>query len=144
MENKHESLDHYLKKLEKEATNELQEFLDLSPSYYSTDHLLELRQRWLKEMQLFLQVKKLNLLIGGLAFFWLGVGFLFYFFDRRILALIASCFFVVFLFTFLIASFIAKRRFKSRAYQEYIGNLLNDELQLRGIQIQLFDYKRGV
>ena len=50
---KHESLDNYLERLELEATNELQEFVELHPSYYTTDHLLDLRRQWLSEMQLF-------------------------------------------------------------------------------------------
>ena len=142
MKNKHKSLDDYLKKLEKEAANELQEFLDLSPSYYSTEHLLELRRKWLGEMQLFLQMKKVNYLIGALTPFWLTMSIAFYSFNIEILTVIAACLFVVFLLAFLTGLFFIKQRFKSRAYQEYIGNLLNNELQLRGIHIQLFDYKR--
>lgn len=58
MNKKHESLDTYLERLELEAANELQEFVELSPSYYSTDHLLDLRRQWLGEMQLFRQMQK--------------------------------------------------------------------------------------
>ena len=50
MNKKHESLESYLDLLEREATNELQEFVELHPSYYTTDHLLDWRRQWLSEM----------------------------------------------------------------------------------------------
>lgn len=143
MKNKHESLDNYLERLEKEATNELQEFVELEPSYYSTDHLLELRRQWLGEIQLFQQMQKVNIIIGACSPIWFTVGVLFLILEMEILAVIAFCLFSVFLLVFLIASFVVKRRFKSRGYLEFIGNLLNDELQLRGIRVQKFDYKKN-
>ena len=143
MNNKHESLESYLERLEQEATNELQEFVELHPSYYSTDHLLDLRRQWLSEMQLFRQMQKMNITIGACSPVWLGVGILFATLEMQILTVISFCLFSVFLFTFLVASFVVKKKFKSRGYLEYIGDLLKDELQLRGIRVQKFDYKRN-
>jgi len=140
---KQESLDTYLERLELEAANELQEFVELSPSYYSTDHLLDLRRQWLGEMQLFRQMQKMNLIIGGCAPVWFGVGILFSTLGMQILTVVSFCLFSVFLFTFLVASFVVKKKFKSRGYLEYIGELLNDELHLRGIRVQRFDYKKN-
>lgn len=142
MNKKHESLDKYLERLELEAANELQEFVALDPAYYSTDHLLDLRRQWLGEMQLFRQMQKMNLIIGACSPIWLGVGILFASLEMEILTIIAFCLFSVFLFTFLIASFVVKKKFKSRGYLDYIGNLLNEELRLRGIRVQHFDYKK--
>ena len=138
---KQESLNDYLERLEREADNELQEFVALAPAYYSTEHLLDLRRIWLGEMQLFCQMHKMNLIIGACAPVWFGVGILFAVLEMQILTIITLCLFSVFIFTFLVASFAVKKRFRSRGYLEYIGNLLNDELHLRGIRVQRFDYK---
>ena len=143
MNKKHETLDKYLERLEHEAANELQEFVELEPSFYSTDHLLDLRRQWLGEMQLFRQMQKMNLIIGGCSPVWFAVGILFANLEMQILTILSFCLFSVFLFTFLVASFVVKKKFKSRGYLEYIGNLLNDELQLRGIRVQHFDYKKN-
>lgn len=143
MKKKHESLDAYLERLEQEANNELQEFVELEPSYYSTDHLLDLRRQWLGEMQLFQQMQKMNLVIGACAPIWMLVGILFSFLKMQILTVIAFCLFSVFTLTFVVASLVVKRRFKSRGYLEHIGDLLNTELQSRGIRVQHFDYKRN-
>ncbi|MEM6318861.1 MAG: hypothetical protein AAF960_14410 [Bacteroidota bacterium] len=143
MNKKHESIDHLLDRLEKEATNELQEFVELDPSYYSTEHLLDLRRQWLSEVQLFRQMQKMNLIIGGCAPVWFAVGILFSILKMEILTVVSFCLFSVFLFTFLVASFVVKRKFKSLGYLEFIGDLLNDELQSRGIRVQRFDYKRN-
>ena len=143
MKNKHETLDDYLTRLELEAANELQEFVGLDPSYYSTDHLLDLRRQWLGEIQLFRQMKKMNIIIGACAPIWFVVGILFAVLEMQILTVVAFCLFSVFIFTFLVASFVVKKKFKSQGYLEYIGNLLNNELQLRGIRVQHFDYKKN-
>ena len=143
MNKKHESLDNYLERLEREASNELHEFVVLHPSYYTTDHLLDLRRQWLNEMQLFRQMQQMNITIGACAPIWLMVGILFATLEMEILTVIAFCLFSVFLFTFLVASFVVKKKFKSKGYLEYIGDLLNDELQLRGIRVQKFDYKKN-
>ncbi|MEM1121065.1 MAG: hypothetical protein AAGJ18_11505 [Bacteroidota bacterium] len=143
MNKKHESIDKYLERLERESTNELQELVRLDPSYYSTDHLLDLRRQWLGEMQLFQQMQKMNMIIGACSPFWFVVGILFATLKMQILTVIAFCLFSVFLFTFLVASFLVKSRFKGQGYLEYIGELLNDELQFRGIRVQRFDYKRN-
>lgn len=143
MNKKHESIEKYLERLEHEATNELQELVKLDPSYYSTDHLLDLRRQWLGEMQLFQQMQKMNIIIGACSPVWFVVGMLFATLKMQILTVVAFCLFSVFLFTFLIATFLVKKKFKSRGYLEYIGELLNDELQLRGIRVQRFDYKRN-
>jgi len=84
---KHESIDNYLERLEREATNELQEFVALHPSYYTTDHLLDLRRQWLSEMQLFRQMQKMNLTIGACAPIWLGVGRIHWRFLKRRVAI---------------------------------------------------------
>ena len=143
MDKQQESLDNFLARLEREATNELQEFVALHPSYYTTDHLLDLRRQWLSEMQLFQQMQKMNITIGACAPVWMGIGILFATLEMQILTVIAFCLFSVFLFTFLVASFVVKKKFKSRGYLEYVGDLLNDELQLRGIRVQKFDYKKN-
>lgn len=143
MNNKRESLDRYLERLEREATDELQEFAYLDPTYYSTDHLLDLRRQWLNEMQLFQQMQKMNLIIGGCSPVWFVVGILFATLEMDILSIVAICLFSVFLLTFLVASFVVKKRFKSKGYLKYIGQLLNEELHLRGIKVQRFDYKQN-
>ena len=84
MKNKHEPLDKYLERLENEAANELQEFVELEPSYYSTDHLLELRRQWLGEIQLFQQMQKVNLIIGASSPIWFIVGVLFILLEMQI------------------------------------------------------------
>ena len=143
MNKKHESLEKCLERLENEAANELQEFVVLDPSYYSTDHLLDLRRQWLGEMQLFRQMKKMNIIIGACAPIWLLIGILFATLDMEILTVVSFCLFSVFLFTFVIASFVVKKKFRSQGYLQYIGDTLEEELQFRGIRVQHFDYKRN-
>lgn len=142
MKKKHESLDSYLERLEFEAMNELQEFVQLAPSYYTTDHLLDLRRQWLGEIQLFKQMQKMNMIIGACSPVWFAVGVLFAVLEMQILTVVTFCLFSVFLFTFLVATFVVKKKFKSLGHLEYIGDLLNDELHLRGIRVQKFDYKK--
>jgi hypothetical protein len=125
------SIDDLLHKIEQECNDDPDMLLIVDPENYTTEHLFQLRGRWLKRNNDYKKMHKLVFGLGAISplFFAIGMsGFTF----SPILGVIFLPLSVFCFFGFLIGIFTISARFKSTGYQNSIIQTIDRELKKRG------------
>ena len=119
-------------------------FADLEPSYYTIRQLLEIREQWIEQVHLYHRSHSVKNLLGFSTAAWLAItGFCGYMEMEHYFLIICLFVTAVFTFIFLFSVFAIRSKFKSRAYLDRLGQLINGELERRGVKIPHYDYQQG-
>jgi len=145
MRKKPDPIEQQLQKIEQIGNDELRLFSDLDPTFYTIRHLLEVREHWIAQVQLFHRSNGVKNLLGFSTAFWWAMSSICFYMNVENYFLIV-CLFVtaVFTFIFLFSVFAIKTKFKSRAHLNKMGKLINEELEKRGVKIPHYDYQKDV
>jgi hypothetical protein len=128
---KDKSIDNYLRSLEREYSDELDCVLFYDLSDYTTDYLCELRDKCKSRQILHRQVFKKLIWLGAISPLWLIVGIFGVFLtDISWLPKIVILFPISITF-FLFGLFKLHRQFGGIQKQEYIGRLIETEINRR-------------
>lgn len=120
-----------LSDLENEASDEFGQLLSVGGKFYSTADLLYLKGRWRERYQTFLMLHRLLmyvaasspvLLLSGTALAFLKVHYLA--FTLIVMAPVAFL-------AFLLGSYFLKREYDSKGHLEYLGLILEEEINER-------------
>lgn len=142
MKPKSDPIEQYLEGLESLGNDELRLFSDLDPSYYTIRHLLEVREQWIEQVHLYHRSNSVKNLLGFSTAAWLAISVFCMYMEMANYFLII-CLFVtaVFTFIFLFSVFAIRSKFKSRAHLDRLGQMINGELERRGVKIPHYDYQ---
>ena len=128
---KDKSIDNYLRSLEREYSDELDCVLFYDLSDYTMDYLYELRDKCESRQILHRQVFKKLIWLGAISPLWLIIGILGIFVtDNSWLPKIIILFPISIVF-FLFGLFKLHRQFGGMQKQEYIGRLIETEINRR-------------
>ena len=136
-----DSIEQCLNQLETVGNDELMLFMDLDPSYYTIRHLLEVRETWVEQVHLFQRSKSVKNLLGFSTAAWMLISSLCYYMTIESYIFVI-CLFVtsIFSFLFFFSVFAIRSKFKSQSYLDNVGQLINMELEKRGVKIPHYDY----
>jgi len=120
-----------LDRLEREANDEFRLLAELGPAEFAFEHLLELRERARRRLQLFDRRQRLAMWLGATASGWVMLSFAFGAFHLFWLMLAAGSAGAACFFAFFYLILIQKRRFDSRGELDFTLRSIEDELRRR-------------
>jgi hypothetical protein len=125
------SIEKMLESIEKSVEKDFELLMTTGPEYFSTGELLEMRGRWKEQYSLFVQLHKLNLILGAGSPAWILLGFIFGALGWQLAATISLLLFPVTFIAFVTGTFLIRYRFKGKGYLDQIGRFINYELARR-------------
>lgn len=119
-------------RLEREANDEFRLLAELGPAEFAFEHLIELRERARRRLQLFDRRQRLAMVLGGTASGWALLAILAGNFGYGWLMLAGGAIGALGFFAFFFLIVLQKRRFESRGELEFTLRAIEDELRRRG------------
>ena len=121
-----------LDRLEREANDEFRLLSELGPAEFAFEHLLELRERARRRLQLFDRRQRLAMLLGGTAAGWVFLAMLAGSFGYPWLMIAGGAVGTLGFLAFFVLIILQKQRFESRGELEFTLRAIEDELRRRG------------
>lgn len=128
---KDKSIDNYLRSLEKEYSDELDCVLVYDLNDYSTNYLYELRDKCTSRQILHRQVFKKIIWLGAISPLWLIIGIVAALATNNIWLPKIIILFPISIALFLFGLFKLHRQFGGMQKKEYIGRLIETEINRR-------------
>jgi hypothetical protein len=128
---KGKSIDNYLRSIERDYANELDCILFYDLSDYTTDYLYELEKKCSTGQIIHRQVFKKLIWLGAISPIWLIIGIIALFTTSNLWLPKVVILFPISIVFFLVGLFKLYRQFGGIQKQEYIGRLIENEINLR-------------
>jgi hypothetical protein len=128
---KGKSIDNYLRSIERDYANELDCILFYDLSDYTTDYLYELEKKCSTRQIIYRQVFKKLIWLGAISPIWLIIGIIALFTTSNLWLPKVVILFPISIVFFLVGLFKLYRQFGGIQKQEYIGRLIENEINLR-------------
>lgn len=125
------SIDELLSRIEQECNEEPDTLLNIHPENYTTEHLFQLRGRWLQRNRNYKRLQRLVFGMGAASPLFFALGIL-GFWTTPFMGVIFLPLAVTSFMSFLVGIFMLSARYKSAGYQESILHTIDSELKRRG------------
>lgn len=129
-----ENISRVLEQIEIAATDEFAQLADIGAEMYATADLLILKGKLDEALKTFNQLHKLLQWVGFSSPIWVFLAFPFGLMGAERLGYFLMGLFPVAFISFVIGSYLLKRRYNSKGYLEYIGAIIDEELRRRARQ----------
>lgn len=123
-------------RLEREANDDFSMLEEVGPTYFTAEHLQDMREVVCTRLLQFDKLNRLNMWLGGSSALWIAGIFLGLAFDQRIMAVAFCIGLVISLSAFVTGNVLLKLRFDSRGSLEYTLGVIEEELRRRGARKQ--------
>jgi hypothetical protein len=121
----------FLKQLEEQSEDDFDLLASVGSDYFSTADLLLLKGKWEERQQTFERLYKALLHVGASSPVWLLLGLGFSFLGIPVAATSLLMLAPIAFLAFIAGAFYLKRTYNSRGYLEYIGMIIDEELEKR-------------
>jgi len=118
-------------RLEREATDELRLLDDLGPTFFDTDHLMELHAKVCEQLTLQQRHQRVALSIGAAGAGWMLLGVIAQLLQFQVLALVAFGLCASGLSIFLGLLIFSQKRFQTKGHLDHTKHSIEDELRSR-------------
>lgn len=131
-----QNTDQLLRRLEKQASDELSYLEAIGASYFSTAQLLRLQGHWEIKNRLFWQFQRLLVWVAATAPGWLFLWFVFDLLQWKWLSLLSLTLCPLSFIVFFAGLAFMYKFFKSRGHLESVGIMIELELMSRRISLK--------
>jgi hypothetical protein len=123
--------DASIERLEQIGNDDFKLLHDLGASYFGTEHLIELRHKAQRNLEIFNKKMRFGLLLGATSAGWVVFGIALLQFNFRFFALIAFAMMSLSLVGFLAVMLLLKKQHESKGELEYTQRVIEIELKKR-------------
>lgn len=124
-------INQLLETFEREASDEFSHLLSVGSKFFPTADLLYLKGLWVERYTTFLRLHRILLVVAASSPVLLLLGTALAFLSISLPALVLIILAPITFLAFLAGSYALKRAYNSRGHLEYIGMLINDEINSR-------------